>query len=82
MLGEPVKSACGFQVEYTDQNGGWHSARGTSQVERFFKSVRQEIVGKSVAPQTAHFALTTLVHRTNVCAFPPFVVLIPRLRCR
>ncbi len=48
------------------KGGKEHTFRGTSQVERFFKTMRTLILGKSIGVDTAHRAIATAVRRINV----------------
>lgn len=57
------------QMWMTKADGSEHTIRSTSQVERFFKSMRTLIMGKSLSIETAHWAVMKEIHRINVrCA--------------
>ncbi len=47
------------------KGGKEHTFRGTSQVERFFKTMRTLILGKSIGVDT-DWAIATAVRRINV----------------
>jgi hypothetical protein len=59
-----------FQIFITLKDGTEKTVRSTSQVERFFKTTRSLILGKSIAVDSAHHALMTEVYRINVRSVP------------